>query len=363
MKHHIFHSPSLLSYTFGENHPYNSGRLEEAMRVLEDWGYGDFLTPLEGTREILEPIHDSDYLSFLEDVSRSDRRPTPEERYRYGIGTPDTPLFFLMYQACLSVAGASHSAAGAVRGGARVAFNLSGGLHHAQRSHASGFCAVSDIAVAIEELKLGFERVAYVDLDLHHGDGVQAIYAGDGRVLCASVHQHGQGFYPGTGFTGEGDLAVNAPLLAGTEAGDWLRVVRDGVLPCVRAFDPGALVLQMGVDAHHYDPLGSLRVTGGAWLDAVRAVGELGLPTVALGGGGYDRRNPPRLWPAAVCALVGDRAPDAMPGWFAELRGQSEVEDRLPPDFAPVPTAAGRADDVMRSLREQERAILALRGI
>ncbi|MEQ1936224.1 MAG: acetoin utilization protein AcuC, partial [Fimbriimonadaceae bacterium] len=289
--HHLYFAENLLDYSFPSPHPFNSERLREAMQVLSDWGFS-WESPDPGDETILLLVHDADYLDHLKRMSAGEV-PLFEESWRFGIGTGDTPAFPGIFEAALATVGASVSCANRIVEGQSVAISLAGGLHHAQRGNASGFCAVNDIAVAIMALLKKFDRVAYIDIDLHHGDGVEAIFRDDPRVMTASIHEFGPGFYPGTGDVNFGNT-VNAPMARGTNGPLWLKVFTEGVLQKVKEFNPDVIVLQMGVDPHTYDPLGHLNVSGRYWLEAVRAIKALDTPILALGGGGYDRRNPPR---------------------------------------------------------------------
>lgn len=317
------------------------------MRVLRDWGF-EWEVPEPGDERLLEMVHAPEYLAHYKSTSLG-KTPAFEDAFKYGIGTGDTPAIPGFYEAGLAIVGASVTAAKRLNNGNQLAICLAGGLHHAQRDNASGFCTLNDIAVAIKLLMQTFGRVVYIDIDLHHGDGVEAIFRDEPRVLTASIHEFEPGFYPGTGDE-ISDHIVNAPLARGTSGPLWLKVFMEGVLPRVQAFRPEVVVLQMGVDPHTYDPLGHLNVSGRCWLEAVEAVRSLGLPTVALGGGGYDRRNPPRLWPAAVCVLTERNVPPTMPEWFVEQYGLSQTVDEEGDDFVIPESALNRAKLVLEQL-------------
>lgn len=245
----------------------------------------------------------------------------------YGIGTPDNPAFRGMHDASALIAGQSVAAAEAVwRGEAAHAVNFAGGLHHAMPGSASGFCVYNDAALAIARLlELGAERVAYVDVDVHHGDGVQAVFWDDPRVLTISVHEHPRTLFPQTGWpdeTGgpnaEGG-AVNLALPAGTGDAGWLRAFHAVVPELLAAFRPQALVTQHGADTHVEDPLAHLTVS----LDGQRAVAEACHDLahahaegrwVALGGGGYAVVDVvPRSWTHLVAIAAGQPLPPGTP--------------------------------------------------
>lgn len=307
----FFFSDRSLNYSFGTKHPYNSLRLKNAVDNVMSHGLAccDFE---DASDHDMLSIHNSEYVDHLKQCSGDKKL-----RFKHGIGDSDTPSFPGMYDACRAVAGATKSAASVICHGDDIAFNMSGGLHHARHNRASGFCAVDDIALGINTLLDRFDKIAYLDIDLHHGDGVEARYAGFNRVLTASVHQFGFGFYPGTGCDSKPEDYINEPLKAGTNGKDWLCAV-SGLINDIKTYNPDVLVLQCGVDAHYSDPLGSLNVTAREWFEAVQSARELGKPMLVLGGGGYDHRNPARMWPAAVLSLCDMTYND---NWLEDDRG------------------------------------------
>ena len=226
----------------------------------------------------LELVHDA---AYIEAVRRAGHDGWGDGRY--GLGTPDNPVFDGMHEASALVAGATLAAARAVwHGEALHAANIAGGLHHAMRRSASGFCVYNDPAIAIRWLlEAGAQRVAYVDLDVHHGDGVQAAFYDDPRVLTISLHEHPATLFPGTGLaseTGRGEgigYAVNVALPAGTGDAGWLRAFDAVVPPLLRSFRPEVLVSQHGCDSHRLDPLAHLELSVDAQRRAALMVHEL----------------------------------------------------------------------------------------
>ena len=298
----------MTSYNFGPNHPLKPVRLVKTIELLQSCLPELVVTdPAMASRADLERVHSSDYVDAVAAVSSGqpvDKRLVSESGFLSG----DNPPFPGMYEASLAYVGGSVRAAQAVCDGAVTAFNWAGGLHHARRSEASGFCVFNDCAVACAILRDKFDRVAYVDIDLHHGDGVQWIFYDDPTVMTCSIHEDGRYLYPGTGSveeTGRDLTSVNAPLAPLTTGDTWLMAMERVVIPSLQRFEPRAIVLQMGADAHVTDPLGHLMVTVQEWLAAIQMVKALGLPIVALGGGGYDLANVPRMWTAATLTLLG----------------------------------------------------------
>jgi acetoin utilization deacetylase AcuC-like enzyme len=226
----------------------------------------------------------------------------------------ETPLFPAVWDLVSSYAGASVAGAEAlVADEADVAVNWAGGMHHAMPSNCFGFCHVNDIVLAIRRLRRRFRRVLYIDIDAHHGDGVEVAFVDDPTVMTYSLHQFGQGYFPGTGDVtdaghgpGEG-FAVNVPLPAGTGDGDYTMLFHSALRAVVSAFDPEAVVLQCGADTLFGDPVGGLRVSTHGWAECADAVvNGLGLPTLMLGGGGYNVPNTARAW-AILTAVATQR--------------------------------------------------------
>lgn len=344
----------MLSYDFGPRHPLKPERLRRAVQLLEAMGVQPILDPGMATRQDALRVHDEAYVSLIQGLSAGDRYPHGMVS-EAGFGTLDTPTFPDMYEACLAYLGGSVRAAEAIRDGAHLAFNLSGGLHHAQRAHASGFCILNDPAVATSVLLEKFEKVAYIDIDVHHGDGVQNLFAGEPRVLTCSIHQDPRTLYPGTGRVDEVGptwTAVNVPLEPKTTGDVWVWAFEHGILPAIDAFQPEAIVLQMGTDAHLLDPLAHIQITAQDWLVAVQRVKELGLPIVAVGGGGYNLGTVPRMWAAACLTLGGIEFEDRIPEPLAEEWGMPRFFDGV----VPGPTGQGKsyAEEVVQWISERQ---------
>jgi acetoin utilization protein AcuC len=311
-------------YDFGPGHPMDPVRLALTIGLVRDFGLdrapGVTVTAAPGAGDsTLQLVHRPEYVAA---VRRASADPKAAE-IEYGIGTEDNPAFAGMHEASALIAGQSVGAAEAVwRGEAAHAVNFAGGLHHAMPGTASGFCVYNDAAVAIARLlELGAERVVYVDVDVHHGDGVQAVFWDDPRVLTISLHEHPRTLFPQTGWPEESGgpgaegSAVNVALPAGTGDAGWLRAFHAVVPELVTAFRPQVLVTQHGADTHFEDPLAHLAVS----LDAQRAVMEACHELahahaegrwVALGGGGYEVVEVvPRSWTHLVAIAAGAPVP------------------------------------------------------
>jgi acetoin utilization protein AcuC len=291
----------------------------------------------DATDQELELVHTERYLDATKRAGHGEVGPW--EQFGYGPG--DNPIFPNMHEAAARVAGASLVAAEAVLSGrTQHAFNPAGGLHHAMPERASGFCVYDDPAIAIAwMLANGAERIAYVDVDVHHGDGPQAIFYDDPRVLTISLHQTGLTLFPGTGFVqefGAGEAKgtkVNVPLPPYVGDAAWLRAFDEVVPPLVRAWKPDVLVTQLGCDTHHSDPLAMLGLSTIAYRVTATRLHELahdaaGGRWVATGGGGYQwARVVPRAWTIYFAEMCGVDVPDRIPGsWIEKAEREAGYE-------------------------------------
>ena len=327
----FFVHPRTTDYSFGERHPLKPERLRRTLTLLERLGGPPVLHPGEGRVEDALRVHAPDYVEAIrlvdeEDLDRETRMELCAQYGLYG----DNPPFPGMYETSLAYNTASARAAEAVRDGAPLAFAIGGGLHHAHVDRASGFCIFDDPAVACHVLRERFERVAYVDIDVHHGDGVQGLFYDDPSVLTCSIHEEGRTLFPGTGYeheTGAEFSSLNVPVQAHTTADVWLDLFTRTIPRALEAFSPDAIVLQLGTDTHFEDPLGHVRSTLDAYVAAVRIVRDLGLPLVAVGGGGYSLTTVPRMWTAAVLELCRVEYPDDLPTDLAAQWGIPRFSD------------------------------------
>jgi acetoin utilization protein AcuC len=343
----------LIGYDFGPGHPLAPIRVELTIALARAFGLLDRpnvgVLPVEpATDDELTLVHAADYLDA---VRRAGDTMVPDPIH--GLGTTDDPLFKGMHEATSLVAGATLAAARAVHEGQHQhAVNVAGGLHHAMARAASGFCIYNDPAIAIAWLlKNGAERIAYVDIDVHHGDGVQAAFWDDPRVLTISLHESGRTLFPGTGFpdeiggAGAEGAAVNVALPAGTGDNGWLRALDAVALPLVRRFSPQILVSQHGCDSHALDPLANLLVSVDGQRRAHATLHALAHEVcdgrwLATGGGGYELvRVVPRTWTHLLAEAAGvpiDVETDTPEDWRDEVLGKTGVH-------APTRMTDGRA--------------------
>ena len=354
------YSDAYVGYHHSDAHPLQQTRLLMTHRLLDAYGafhaFGsDVIAPNPATEADLLQVHSPDYLDALWKLSQGQSVP---DRKRFGFGNLDNPPFLGMWEASLLYAGASLDCARLVlQEGYTAAFNTSGGLHHAQRDRAAGFCTVNDCAlVARFLLHQGAKRVAYVDIDAHHGDGVQALFYDDPSVLTLSIHETPETLFPRVmGFAdefGEGagfGYNANLPMPPGSGNAIYAEAFDAAFLPLLRAFDPDYIILQVGADAHFQDPLAHLCLTTQGWLYLAQSVIALGKPIIALGGGGYNLQTVARLWTLLYGALSNQKFPDAVPSAYAAEWGIMSLSDQTEP-------SAAEEEIVFRQVYEQENA-------
>ncbi len=343
----FIYSSQLGAYRLSDTHPFKPLRLELTRSLLQTCGLlsaAHEAAPEPFSEAQLIELHDPDFVAAVRAVSRGD---DVADAARYGLGTPDNPIFPGMHEAVMGVCGASVTAVRLVASGrATRAVNLSGGLHHATKASMSGFCTYNDVALAVHEAVSRYGlRVAYIDLDAHHGDGVQEFFYDSGVVMTLSVHESGRYLFPGTGFThevGRGagrGLSVNLPLEPFTDDASYLETVGTLLPRALEVFKPDLIVLQAGADMHRYDPLAHLDLSVQGVAESYRLVSALadrfcGGRVVATGGGGYDAyRTVPRLWALLWCALSAQDAPTDVPESWREAWGERLSVD-LPTTFA-----------------------------
>ncbi len=331
------YSNALLGYEFKRDHPLKPDRLKLTYLLSKQLGLLEKVQELEpalATREDLELFHSPEFIDAVVD-SGTNNSVYPH----YGLGTADNPVFPLIHETGARYVGATLDAMRAIIDGASNAFVISGGLHHAHRSQASGFCIYNDVAIAINLLhKKKQAKVLYFDFDAHHGDGVQNAFYGSKDVLTISVHQTGQTLFPGTGFiyeTGGAEstgYSVNIPLLPGAGTPELIRVFDEIVVPLFESFRPDLLVTQLGVDGHYLDPLAHLTYTSHGYETVVAKLRDMSsdsckLGWLAVGGGGYHPVNVARLWTLFLAIMLEEEVPKMIPEEFREICNQMGYHD------------------------------------
>ncbi len=378
---------ALAAYNFGPTHPLAPVRVELTIALAREFGLLDLDTvSVVGVEpaddELLHLVHQP---AYVDAVRRAGNDPAAADGGR-GLGTPDNPVFAGMHDAAALVVGATVQAASAVwTGETEHAVNVAGGLHHAMPGSASGFCVYNDPAVAIAWLlDRGAERIAYVDVDVHHGDGVERVFWDDPRVLTVSLHESPRTLFPGTGWPddvgGEGaeGYAVNVALPPGTDDEEWLRAFAGVVPPLLQAFRPQVLVSQHGCDSHVLDPLAHLSLTVDGQRTAYEAIHRLahehaGGRWVAVGGGGYELvQVVPRAWTHLLAEAAGAPIDPATPTpgpWrdYAYERTRQTAPRTMTDGAQPrVPAWAGRhhpADKLDQAVSATRQAVFPWHGL
>src|SRR2546429_7174734 len=312
-----------MAYRLSEDHPLQPIRVKLAVELMRELGlveFAELVPPRVASDQEIALCHSPRYVALVAALSdpRRRREVSWEERAEAGFASPDNPIADGMHEACATVVGGSLVAAEAVHSGAALhAFNPAGGLHHASRTRASGFCVYNDLAIAVAWLRAQGHRVACVDVDVHYGDGTQALFYSDPDVLTLSLHESGRYLFPGSGFPDEFGIgsgrgaSANLPLLPYTWDEPWLAAFEATVPALLREFRPTVLVTQDGCDSHALDPLAHLQTSTAIWPHVGRRFHELAHELcegrwVATGGGGYAIREVvPRAWTLLFAEMVG----------------------------------------------------------
>lgn len=335
------------NYNFGRDHPLRPLRLKLTYSLMDKLGLLKnerlfLLEPRMATKEELEKVHSPKYVETIKRLSLN-----PEDKtippYIYGLGPGDNPIFKGMYDASALISGGSIVAADKVwkDDEFKVVFNPAGGLHHAQREKASGFCIFNDIAVAIHHLKkLNKDiRIAYIDIDCHHGDGVQWLFYDDPNVLTISYHQDGRFLFPGTGFVneiGEGKgkgYSINFPLIPGTNNKSFIKLFRKTAPGILEAYNPDILLTQLGVDTYFDDPLTQMGFSLSVYKDIAQSIKTSAREYcqnkwVAFGGGGYLMSVVPRAWSIFLAKMLDVELNNQLPDeWLEEVKKEVPYED------------------------------------
>ncbi len=326
------YSDEFSRFDYGPSHPLKIIRLKLTHDLIERFG----LLNLPFTRRVearpagdeeLVVFHDRRYIEVLKAASNGVAIP---DAYVYGLGPGDNPIFKGLMDWSRLVAGASLQAGAMVDDGeVATAFSLSGGLHHAKASRASGFCYVNDVVLAIMALIKRGRRVAYIDIDAHHADGVQEAFFPSDKVLTVSFHETGKSLFPGTGFEDESGVGqgrgytVNVPLPAFSDDELFVFAFDEIVPPLLERFRPDIVVSQLGVDSFRSDPLAHLNYTTNGFCDVVRKIGRMAAKWVALGGGGYNISNVVKAWTLAWAIMNGAEIPDEIPADFLNRHRES----------------------------------------
>jgi len=315
MKNTVFlYSQELEKYEYPPEHPFNTIRARRVMDVIQSMGLlngpgRSIAAPEPADRVVLKKFHSARYLHALKAASRGK---WDVEALSMGIGSQDCPVFKGLYEyACLATGATLLGADLLVQGKADIAFNPSGGYHHAGPEKAAGFCYINDVALACIVLAEQTKKVLYLDVDVHHGDGVADFFYERNDVMTISLHQNPKTLFPGTGFAdeigkglGEG-YCVNIPLPFGTYDQMYMKAFKAIVLPLIGAYDPDVIVFELGADALAGDPLANLQLTNNVYAEIINHIMSFEKPILATGGGGYHIGNTVRAWALAWSVFCG----------------------------------------------------------
>lgn len=308
------YSQELEKYPYPSEHPFNTIRAKKVRDIVNSMGLlsGAGIreaAPEPAERIVLKKFHSARYLHVLKEASKGKFN---SEALGMGIGTPDCPVFKGLYKgAVLATGGTLMGAKLILSGEASAAFNPSGGFHHARPERASGFCYINDVALACMVLAEEGKRVLYLDVDVHHGDGVAYAFYDRRDVMTISLHQNPRTLFPGTGFedeigSGEGEgYCVNIPLPIGTYDEAYMTAFESLSLPLIEAFKPDVFVFELGADALAGDPLANLCLTNNVYAGVISHLLSFDKPILATGGGGYNIDNTVRAWALAWSVLCG----------------------------------------------------------
>ncbi|MDF1539945.1 MAG: acetoin utilization protein AcuC [Candidatus Thorarchaeota archaeon] len=324
------YSDALLQYEFKKDHPLKPDRLKLTYLLSEQLGLLDNVNLIDvnvPSREKLEIFHPAEYIDA---VIRNGE--TGESDFRHGLGTPDNPTFPNIYDAAARYVGGTLDAMRQIMNGASNAFAISGGLHHAHRSEASGFCIFNDVVISVMHLQKERPcKVLYLDItDAHHGNGVQNAFYRSKDVLTVSMHQSGQTLFPGTGAVHESGASegmgysVNIPVLPGASSAELIQVLDEIVEPLFESYQPDLLVTQLGVDGHFLDPIAQLAYSTHGYEVMLKKLKKLSskickIGWLAVGGGGYHPVNVARLWTLFLAIMLDKKVPQELPEDFLEL--------------------------------------------
>jgi len=368
MKSAFIYSDAYLDYDYGMTHPLKIVRLKltyELIKALELLSLSSvqFIPARKAEEGILEAFHSREYLQVLKQASQGH---FDQSLYRYGLGPGDNPVFQGLYDWSLWVTGATLQATDFVMNGeGDIAFSIAGGLHHAQKAKACGFCYVNDAVIGIRRLISKGKRVVYLDLDAHHGDGVQWAFYDTNQVLNISLHETGRSLFPGTGFEneigigkGEG-YSVNLPFPPYTDDETYLSAFEEIVPPLICAYQPDLVVTQLGVDTFYSDPLTNLNLTIHGFERLIQRIKKIAPRWVALGGGGYNISNVARAWTLAWALMNSIELKEDLPEAYIEMEAKFGIYERKLRGKE-SPPVCGKREEIRR---ETDRVVEYIKNI
>ncbi|WRT65432.1 uncharacterized protein IL334_002375 [Kwoniella shivajii] len=356
-----YHPKEVGNYHYGERHPMRPHRMELTNQLVLGYKLHEKMSmhsPRKATEQELLEFHDNDYVDFLKRVTPKNAQNLTRDWTKFNVGD-DCPIFHDLFSFCQQYSGATLAAARKLSSGnADIAINWSGGLHHAKKGEASGFCYVNDIVLGILELLRYHPRVLYIDIDIHHGDGVQEAFYLSNRVLTVSFHKYSADFFPGTGNLSEigSDLgkyfSLNVPLQDGIDDESYISLFKAVMEPTITTFRPSAIVLQCGADSLGCDRLGTFNLSIAAHGECVRFIKSFDLPLLVLGGGGYRQSSVARCWAYETGVLAGMNLSNELP--------QNNYYEFFAPDYQLHPPLTGKIQN-LNTRQSLERIRITIR--
>ncbi|XP_026754881.2 histone deacetylase 3 [Galleria mellonella] len=317
-----FYNADVGNFHYGPGHPMKPHRLSVTHSLVLNYGLHkkmQIYKPYRASAHDMCRFHSEDYIEFLQNVTPQNIQTYSKDLLHYNVGD-DCPVFEGLFDFCSMYTGASLEGAMKLNNNAcDIAINWSGGLHHAKKFEPSGFCYVNDIVIAILELLKYHPRVLYIDIDVHHGDGVQEAFYLTDRVMTVSFHKYGNYFFPGTGDMYEIGAesgryySVNVPLKEGIDDQSYVQVFKPVISNVMEFYRPTAIVLQCGADSLAGDRLGCFSLSTRGHGECVKFVKNLNVPTLVVGGGGYTLRNVARCWTYETSLLVDENISNELP--------------------------------------------------
>lgn len=348
----FIYTEDYFKYNFGEHHPLQPVRLELTYKLMESYGLLNnpnliVQEPIMATLEDLYLVHDKEYVDAVKKYSKNPKEIIGQHHGSiYGLGSLDNPVFSGMFEASSLAVGASITAAELVMDDSNdinTSFNIAGGLHHAMEKLAHGFCIFNDVSVAIQKIRIKYPtiKVMYLDIDAHHGDGVQEAFYDDPDVLTLSIHQDGHTLFPGTGFmedqgkdAGKG-YSINFPLYPGTYDSVYIDMFKLHIPKIMQAYQPDVLVTQLGADTYFRDPLTELGLSTNGHFRLYQLIKKYAQKYskgkwVAVGGGGYLMSAVPRSWTLALSVMLGENLPNEIPEDWIAFYEQKSIDEPTP---------------------------------
>ncbi|KAI9340666.1 histone deacetylase-3 [Zopfochytrium polystomum] len=363
-----YYNETTAKFHYGEGHPMKPARLALTHDLIIGYGLHKHMETYmqrRATEDEMTEFHSEDYIEFLKRVTPDNVNTFQKFLARFNVGVEDCPVFEGLFDFCRLSSGGSIEGARKICSNADIAINWAGGLHHAKKFEASGFCYVNDIVLGILQLLRIYARVLYIDIDVHHGDGVQEAFYQSDRVMTVSFHRYDGNFFPGTGSLDEVGIkagknyAVNVPLQEHIDDETYAYIFQSVMSNVIDVFRPGAIVLQCGADSLAGDRLGSFNLSVKGHGACVEFIKSFKIPTLVLGGGGYTIRNVARAWTYETAVCTGVELPDPIPpsDYYMHFGPDFRLHTQIVEPDAPNANTRYYLDQIRMHVAEQLRFV------